>query len=70
MLPQKSYLAAAKRLRSYALSLERLSSPATPRELAALTRSIHGLSLFGQSFSAKHRRAGLAKVREVARAKL
>lgn len=64
MLPQNSYLAAAKRLRAYASSLERLSRPTTPRELAALTRAIHGLSLFGQAMSAKHRRARRAKVRE------
>lgn len=50
-----SYEAAARQLDKYAAKLRSRSDPQSPRERASLTSAIHGLSLFAQALSRRHR---------------
>jgi len=47
--------AAARKLDRIAAKLRARSNPQTPREQAALTSTLHGLSLFAQALSRRHR---------------
>ena len=54
-LPPSSYEAAARKLDKFAADLRERKDPQSPREKAALTSAIHGLSLFAQALSRRHR---------------
>ena len=54
-LRRSQYRAAARCIRQYADAIEQRSAPLTPRELAALTSAIHGLSRYAPSLSPRHR---------------
>ncbi len=51
-----TYQAAARRLRQIADQLEKRCKPKTPRQKAALTSAIYGLSRYAQHLAQKHRR--------------
>lgn len=54
-LPPSSYEAAARKLDKFAADLRARKDPQSPREQGALTQTIHGLSLFAQALSRRHR---------------
>lgn len=56
-LRRESYLAAARRLRRYADQIEARADPQTPQERGALTSAIHGVALYAQDLSRRHRRS-------------
>ena len=58
-----SYIAAAKKLREYADKIEGRANASTPRERAALTSAIHGVSWYAQTLSKRHRKAKTEKMR-------
>jgi hypothetical protein len=54
-LTARSYQAAARRLREIAVQLERYAAAEQPREKAALTRAVHGLTQMARVLSRRHR---------------
>ena len=50
------YKVAARQVYRFAEELESRGVPATPRQRAALTSTIHRLSRYAQQLSARHRR--------------
>ena len=51
-----TYQAAARKLRKIADNLDARCKPRTPRQKAALTSAVYGLSRFAQALAKKHRR--------------
>ncbi len=56
MLKAEVYRAAARRLRKIADQIETRCEPRTPRQKAALTSAVYGLSRYAQNLSQKHRK--------------
>lgn len=55
MLNPVTYQAAARRLRQIADQLEARCEPQTPRQKAALTSAVYGLSRYARQLSDRHR---------------
>ncbi|HAR46243.1 MAG TPA: hypothetical protein DCS05_08780 [Nitrospiraceae bacterium] len=56
MLNPTTYQAAARKLRKLADDLDMRCKPKTPREKAALTSTVHGLSRYAKNLADRHRR--------------
>jgi hypothetical protein len=56
MLKPVTYQAAARRLRKFADQIDARCTPKTPRQKAALTSAVYGLSRYGRQLAERHRR--------------